>query len=1642
MLNEKDIAIVGMACVFPMAENLRQYWSNLVNGVDAIGELPKRRWKDHPNFSLPRDHDAFIPCSRGGYLRDGFLFDPVPYGVLPNLVRYGDPDQFLMLHLVDHALRDAKIAEDDQVRERTDLIIGRGGYATGKLVELTLRAEMFETVIELIDRRFPEMLTGGRRREVEDYLRSTLTPKAADNVSTAVSNISASRAANRLNLRGAAYTVDGACASSLLAAEQATWRLRNHQCDVAVAAGLFLSKSPTFLYVFTQLGALSPQQMIRPFDRRADGLLAGEGGGAVVLKRLSDAYRDGDQIYAVIKGVGTASDGKGVDVLAPFGPGQVRALQRAYADAEVDPATIGFLEAHGTGTVVGDEVEVASIKEFFGTQDRPATGRAMGSVKSMIGHTMPAAGIASLIKVALSLSNKIMPPSLHCDQPREELSDAPFYIITQTRPWIHNSSLGPRRAGVNAFGFGGINGHVVMEEARAQSAKRTGRGFSTRPIEPGLCRASELFVLEADSRPGIVRQIQRLERFLQRDQSGATLADIAWTLCSGAGAKVSHRLAIIADNADHLRSLLARCLDRLNGEPHFDDIEEVYFSEHAESHEGKIAFVFPGMGFPGLIGNYPDHLMELCLHYPDVRAEFDFFEDRDRHPEDDIPTSAIFAPPANLPEEFRKRLKGRLAPPKVDGDPNQETAPRERYLAAMGVTLSNWIGWVLLSKFQIPVDMMTGQSQGEMAALCAAGVSNFHETAPSYWKTINIDARVTEGSRLAFAWATAEKIEPILKEYPGTHMAIYMAPEGVIFGGPRDNLMRIADRLRAEQILVQVLPYPPIHTPCLSHLKGELMETLSGDDFKVNMPNVDIYSSITTQKYPTDFEGVRDTLLLNVDRPLRVWQTVRQMHADGARIFVQVGGGHMAAHLEMLLLEGSKVVTAALDVDTRNPLTQLCHLCGILYAAGVPLKLDALFDHRTVRQVNLDAPDSPPPKPKMAVPLRIDWTPLYSPNVPPRESVKEETPAANAPSSTAKASGAEAVRTATPVSSPANESANVVQKKTPVGEGVRKAATVESPSDLPPATTTQAEPNSTEEVVEWSVDPELSKRLPILGNFGRIARFIPDEEIVVVRDLLLEEDHFLADHLFVHAESKPASHRLPVLPLTMSMEFVAEIASLLAPGLGLIGYENIRGRRWIGLRDSSFGQIRIEGRIASIDAETGVRRVECGIFFEEKLSFSATVLFADEYRRDLPMQVADARGEGPWPFTVEQVYGERLMFHGPSFHVVAGLFDKGNPAASAALYVRPKDELFTSNPEPMLFTDPCLMDGIGQIVGLWTMCYDQYILPTSADKVELYCPTPPVGTVTPIRIEVIEFNQDTKQIRANIEIEDGQGNVWVRVSNWSEWIMNWPKNYAECTRLPSRYLLARPFSLPGLPVDAVCSLVTKQDFTGVDLDWAARIFLHPNEMAGYFQAQGTKRRREIVLSRSAVKDAARVWWSAKHGGAYPHPADMCVGHDQEGKPFLEPADEPSLPRIGIAHTEGAALGVASAMPVGIDIEPLGSGAPKILGHFATDAEIALLEGMERQEPGQAWETRLWCAKEALSKLLETGLQGKPKSFEAIDTDPRGCFLMRHEESADRFIVQTTYLDGYIVGYATLPGAPSTESPCAAKWQLIPADQAS
>jgi acyl transferase domain-containing protein len=298
-------------------------------------------------------------------------------------------------------------------------------------------------------------------------LKKQLPPFTADTVPGLIPNIIAGRIANKLDLMGPSYTVDAACASSLIAIDIAVRELLSERLDMVIVGGSHVVTPVPTMMVFCQLGALSPTEQIRPFDRKADGTLLGEGVGMVILKRLADAHRDGDRIYAVIAGSGVSSDGQGASVMAPRIEGEVAAMERAYEIAGIDPDSIELIEAHGTGTPVGDATEIEALKRVFGVCKTRTARCALGSVKSSIGHLMPAAGIAGVIKAALAVYHKILPPTLHCEQPNPdfELETTRFYVNTTTKPWIHAANT-PRRAAVNAFGFGGANAHVVLEESR------------------------------------------------------------------------------------------------------------------------------------------------------------------------------------------------------------------------------------------------------------------------------------------------------------------------------------------------------------------------------------------------------------------------------------------------------------------------------------------------------------------------------------------------------------------------------------------------------------------------------------------------------------------------------------------------------------------------------------------------------------------------------------------------------------------------------------------------------------------------------------------------------------------------------------------------------------------------------------------------------------------------------------------------------------------------------------------------------------------------------------------------------------------------------------------------------------------------
>jgi acyl transferase domain-containing protein len=464
-----DVAVIGLAALFPKAPDLRTFWENILAGVDAIGDPPDDWGADGVFKPGSHDNDR-IYTKRGGFLADTCEFDPVQHGVMPRSVDGGEPEHFVALQLADHALADAGCMERPFPRERTEVILGRGTYANRGYVTVLQHTLVVDQTIRLLRHLHPEH-SDEELADIKRRLKESLPPFNAETAPSLAHSVMCGRIANRLDLMGVAYTIDAACASSLIAVEQGMKDLLGGHCDLVLAGGIQISTSIPIAAIFCQLGALSPSGRIRPFHSGADGTLLGEGAGILVLKRREDAERDGDRIYALLKGVGSASDGRAVGLLAPRVEGEELAMRRAYEAAGVAPQSVGLIEAHGTGTQVGDAVEIEAMCRVFGPRSARAPRCGIGSVKSMIGHCIPASGAAGLIKAVLALHHRVLPPTLHGDDPHPKLEGSPFYVINQARPWPHGG-LEPRRAGVSAFGFGGINAHAVLEEYRGPQGPR------------------------------------------------------------------------------------------------------------------------------------------------------------------------------------------------------------------------------------------------------------------------------------------------------------------------------------------------------------------------------------------------------------------------------------------------------------------------------------------------------------------------------------------------------------------------------------------------------------------------------------------------------------------------------------------------------------------------------------------------------------------------------------------------------------------------------------------------------------------------------------------------------------------------------------------------------------------------------------------------------------------------------------------------------------------------------------------------------------------------------------------------------------------------------------------------------------------
>lgn len=911
-----DVAIIGMSCFYPQAVNLRNYWHNILAKSYAVTEIPATHW----DWQLYYDPDPLakdkIYSKWGGFMPD-VAVDPFEYGIAPASLKSIEPLQLLLLEAVKHALADSGYERRPFNRERTAAILGIGGGGSPLAT-----AYGFRTCLPLID-NLPNMPS--KSSEIIDRCQWILPEWTEDSFPGFLFNVGVGRVANRFNFGGTNMAIDAACASSLAALDASVRELTQGTADVAVSMGADTVQTPFAYMAFSKTHALSRRGRCSPFDAQADGIVLSEGIGVVILKRLADAERDGDHILAVIKGIGSSSDGREKGLTAPNAAGQLRALRRAYEQARISPASIELVEAHGTGTVVGDRTESEALARVWEESAADPQSCALGSVKSLIGHTKCAAGIGGLIKVASALERKVLPPTLvETPNPNANFTDGPLYLNTQPRPWIHSGDT-PRRAGVSAFGFGGTNFHVVLEEYRGSFLDESRRGLDDWP--------AELFLFRRATRAALTEAVARCRERLTGGARPA-LVDLASALSRASSQDASHpTIAIVAGSLAELNERLSAALDtlRTNKTEHRDP-RGIFFCERPTG--GEVALLFPGQG-----SQYPNMLDQLAMAFPAAREVLD----RAQSVLDgtlDRPLGRYIYPASSFSEEREKISRDALARADI-----AQPALGAASLAMLRV----------LQSIGLNGNMLAGHSYGEYVALAAAGAISFDDVIRlSHRRGALMRAAVGDvPTGMAAVEVEATKLETIFSTKDGITLANRNAPTQTVIAGTIEAvdaaLVRLKEQgIRGRRISVSAA----FHSPHIAAAQQPLADALAA--CSITAPQQPVYSNRTAEPHTADANAIATSLVEHLTSPVRFQEEIEAMYAAGARIFVEVGPQGVLTGLVGQILGDRPHTAVATDNSGRPGLVQFVHALAQLSAAGVPLSLGALFAGREVQPFSLD----------------------------------------------------------------------------------------------------------------------------------------------------------------------------------------------------------------------------------------------------------------------------------------------------------------------------------------------------------------------------------------------------------------------------------------------------------------------------------------------------------------------------------------------------------------------------------------------------------------------------------------------------------------------------------------------------------------
>ncbi len=909
-LKETPIAVVGLAGVFAESHNLKEYWDNILNKIDCIIDVPASRWSIEDYYSP----DASIPdktyCKRGGFIPD-LEFNPMEFGLPPNILEITDIAQLLTLVVAKDVIQDAGIGDGSGYdRQKVGITLGLGG---GQKLLVPLVTRLQTPVLERVLKSCG--LNEQDTTHIVEKFKKAYVGWEENSFPGMLGNVVAGRVANRFDLGGINCVLDAACAGSLAAIKMAVSELLEFRSETMLTGGICCDNSITMYMSFSKTPAFTTNETTQPFDINSKGMMVGEGLGMIALKRLADAERDNNKIYAVIKGIGSSSDGKFKSIYAPRPAGQTKAYRQAYEDAGFPAETVGLIEAHGTGTGAGDLAEFTGLAEFFAEDSDLKQHIALGSVKSQIGHTKAAAGTAGFIKAALALHHKVLPATINVSKPNPKFNvdSTPFYINTETRPWLPRPDGIPRRAGVSAFGFGGTNFHFVLEE---HQPKAQGQYRLQTVAEPCLLSAANSNLL--------LQECKKQLEALKSDQA----VNAHYLLRKGNGLRAipqDHaRLGFVSKSLDETITHLDTAIKTLEAKPTAGDWtlpKGVFFRAKGLETKGKVVSLFSGQG-----SQYLSMGSELAINFPpmmETLQKMDALFAADSL----VPLSAYLYPKPVFSKEDAAELENAL----------QLTQHAQPAIGAMSVGM-----FKVLQNGGFKTDFTAGHSFGELTALWAGGViseDDYYKLAKARGKAMAApdDPNFDAGTMVACV-GEVDKILAEIKGFEGVSAANYNSLNQVVIAGATAQVQKAQQHLKDKGFKAVSLPVSAaFHTALVGHAQKPFAQIVQQVTF--NKPKVPVFANGTGKAHPESPAAIQKALQNHILESVYFKDEIENIHQAGGRIFVEFGPKNVLTKLVENILKDKEFTAIAVNANPKKDSdTQLREAAVQLAVTGLVLE--------------------------------------------------------------------------------------------------------------------------------------------------------------------------------------------------------------------------------------------------------------------------------------------------------------------------------------------------------------------------------------------------------------------------------------------------------------------------------------------------------------------------------------------------------------------------------------------------------------------------------------------------------------------------------------------------------------------------------